>query len=145
MKNISNVPNVIIKPNLNYSLPNMLEGLFTFVFVNCVFYPFFSQFFCLHLIPRLHHKERKHLCNLCGKSFFEKWNLTDHIVAVHQKKKPYVCDKCKFIITYKLRFHKKTFFFISIGGKAFSQKSGLSSHNTFQHPDPNKVLPVVSW
>ena len=31
MKNISNVPNVIIKPNLNYSLPNMLEGLFTFV------------------------------------------------------------------------------------------------------------------
>ena len=101
MKNISNVLNVIIKPNLNYSLPNMLEGLFTFVcfvVVKCGFLPFFSQFFCLHLIPRLHHKERKHLCNLCGKSFFEKWNLTDHIVAVHQKKKPYVCDKCKFII-----------------------------------------------
>ena len=35
----------------------------------------------------------------------------------YEKKKPYVCDKC---------------------GKAFSQKSGLSSHNTFQHPDPNK-------
>ena len=45
-----------------------------------------------------------------------------------------------------MRFHEKNpFFLISIGGKAFSQKSGLSSHNTFQHPDPNKVLPVVSW
>ena len=103
MKNISNVPNVIIKPNLNYSLPNMLEGLFTFVcfvVVNCSFLPFFHNFFVYSFnSSRLHHKERKHLCNLCGKSFFEKWNLTDHIVAVHQKKKPYVCDKCKFIIS----------------------------------------------
>ena len=80
-----------------------------------------SQLLITKHVRRLHQKERKHMCNICGKSFFEKWNLTDHIVAVHQKKKPYVCDKC---------------------GKAFSQKSGLSSHNTFQHPDPNKVLPV---
>ena len=38
-----------------------------------------------------------------------------------EKSNSLVCDKC---------------------GKAFSQKSGLSSHNTFQHPDPNKVMPV---
>lgn len=80
-----------------------------------------SQLLITKHVRRLHKKERKHNCTICGKSFFEKWNLTDHIVAVHQKKKPYVCDKC---------------------GKAFSQKSGLSSHNTFQHPDPNKIMPV---
>ena len=42
-------------------------------------------------------------------------------VSFIEKKHFLVCDKC---------------------GKAFSQKSGLSSHNTFQHPDPNKVMPV---
>ena len=48
-----------------------------------------SQLLITKHVRRLHKKERKHTCNICAKSFFEKWNLTDHIVAVHQKKKPY--------------------------------------------------------
>merc|ERR1712173_496391 len=44
-----------------------------------------SQLLITKHVRRLHKKERKHTCAICGKSFFEKWNLTDHIVAVHQK------------------------------------------------------------
>ena len=42
------------------------------------------------------------------------------------------------------QFHRKETKFLVCDkcGKAFSQKSGLSSHNTFQHPDPNTVMPV---
>jgi hypothetical protein len=46
------------------------------------------------------HKKRKHekvkteVCEMCGKSCFDKSDLKQHIATVHTTGREYVCDKC---------------------------------------------------
>ena len=38
----------------------------------------------------------KHDCEKCGKKFYQAKSLKDHMIAVHDKIKPYICDLCGF-------------------------------------------------
>ena len=35
-------------------------------------------------------------CDKCGKTFLEVHDLREHIVAIHDKLKPFICDLCGF-------------------------------------------------
>ena len=50
-----------------------------------------SQLMITMQVQRLHKKEEDKSAIFVEK-FFEKWNLSDHIVNAHQKKKPYICE-----------------------------------------------------
>ena len=45
-----------------------------------------------NVIMSLHQGENQ--CFICGESFKQKGYLRRHINAVHEKKKPYKCNKC---------------------------------------------------
>ena len=43
------------------------------------------------------HKKEKHLaCEQCGKSFFRDRELKEHIISIHDKIKPFICELCGF-------------------------------------------------
>ena len=54
--------------------------------------------------------KKVHMCDLCGKDLKTSKELRNHISAVHEKKRPWKCNKCGF--TYRHRSgligHKKT-------------------------------------
>ena len=58
-------------------------------------------------ILRVHEKIKPHLCNLCGRSFGCKTNLRKHIEAVHDRKE-YFCEYCTeaFKTEYLYKHHK---------------------------------------
>ena len=43
---------------------------------------------------RKHEKVKKEVCEMCGKSCFDKSILKQHIATVHTTGQEYVCDKC---------------------------------------------------
>ena len=57
-----------------------------------------------HVLPQT--VTAKHVCNLCGKGFKDKWKLETHY-RVHTGEKPYQCQICQ---------------------RAFTQKGSLKSH-----------------
>ena len=54
--------------------------------------------------------KKEHICDICGKSFKTKERYRVHVSGVHEKKKPFKCNKCGLAYTYinGLRFHKKS-------------------------------------
>ena len=48
-------------------------------------------------IQRVHHKTyKKKECEQCGKNFYNGKSLREHVIAIHDKIKPFLCDLCGF-------------------------------------------------
>ena len=43
----------------------------------------------------------------CHKTFYEKAQLTKHIAAVHEKRKPFMCTSCPKAFGSKYKTHEK--------------------------------------
>ncbi|CAG0885422.1 unnamed protein product [Cyprideis torosa] len=63
--------------------------------------------FNLHM--RFHNDVREHKCKICGKSFRQRYQLTNHNKIIHEGKKPHSCDICQegFTKAEYLRAHLK--------------------------------------
>ena len=57
-----------------------------------------------------HLKERKHHCTLCSSKFLEKRHLDRHLRRIHSGIKNYICNVCGkgFYERYELNYHWKT-------------------------------------
>jgi len=55
-----------------------------------------------------HMDTKSHICDECGKDFLHNFTLVEHIEVVHQGKRPYTCTKCQktFSRAGNLRAHK---------------------------------------
>ena len=60
----------------------------------------------------VHEKQKDHKCNVCGKAFYHKSNLSFHVTTVHLKQRNYKCEDC---------------------GKLFSQSGNLRKHVEKNH------------
>ena len=60
-----------------------------------------------HLLYHL--KERKHCCTLCSSKFLEKRHLDRHLRRIHSGIKNYICNVCGkgFYERYELNYHWK--------------------------------------
>ncbi|XP_063898083.1 gastrula zinc finger protein XlCGF26.1-like [Helicoverpa armigera] len=86
------------------------------------------------------HRQKDYLCQICGKSFYHKGSLEDHIIR-HSDSKPYQCEICKstFQTLQRLSAHKKSHsaekpFSCDQCGKCFRLKRQLGDHS-FVHTD----------
>jgi len=94
-------------------------------------------------------RTRSHTCDQCQRSFFDHWNLSAHISAVHENLKPYVCDHpdCSraFARQQHLRRHvaivhlKERRFQCEHCDYAAGTRSHLKTHQRALHPDAAEV------
>ena len=54
-----------------------------------------------HLVSTVHGGAKSHFCSICGNLFMTNRSLQNHILAVHEKKKPYTCSICANKFAYK--------------------------------------------
>ncbi|XP_043266409.1 zinc finger protein 600-like [Venturia canescens] len=85
-------------------------------------------------VKRDHLKERNHVCTLCGKSFFKKFDLKTHS-RIHTKERPYICRACgkgfhhqSHIIRHERIHSGERPYECQICQKTFTQPSSLKSH-----------------
>ena len=45
-------------------------------------------------------------CTLCESSFTAKWSLTNHMIAIHEGKRPYQCSVCHMEYGHKVSLNK---------------------------------------
>lgn len=96
------------------------------------------------------YEKRKHKCQVCGKRFFGKSNLVDHL-RFHANVKPFKCDHCdkSFTQSGSLRCHVRTHtnekpFVCQICQKAFNQTSSLKIHIRSHTQERTHVCEVCS-
>lgn len=96
------------------------------------------------------YERRKHKCQVCGKRFFGKSNLVDHL-RFHANVKPFKCDHCdkSFTQSGSLRCHTRTHtnekpFVCQICQKAFNQTSSLKIHIRSHTQERTHVCEVCS-
>ncbi|GAB0095212.1 zinc finger protein 2 homolog [Sergentomyia squamirostris] len=106
-------------------------------------------------VMRRTHTYKKHLkttycqCNQCGKGFFTKTNLRNHILKDHLNNK-FQCEKCgKTLNTKKgLANHKETHvstkYTCNICGKQLNTRVTLNQHKKIHSGEKNYVCPVCS-
>ena len=95
--------------------------------------------------------KKEHFCDICGKSFKTKIRYNVHVRGVHEKKKPFKCNKCGLAYTYSngLRFHKKSG---NCGGEPKNENKWIywgttgSTDPKCLHPDcVNQELPRFTY
>lgn len=96
------------------------------------------------------YEKRKNKCQVCGKRFYGKSNLVDHL-RFHANVKPFKCDHCgkAFTQSGSLRCHLRTHtdekpFVCQICNKAFNQSSSLKVHIRSHTQERNHVCEVCS-
>lgn len=106
--------------------------------------PFERKEILIRHIRQIHFKERKHVCEICGRAFFESSNFKIHYNA-HFNLKPYKCDICKkfFTTAQSLKIHKRIHsddrrYVCDICGRAFIQRAPFKSHVRRVHNDERK-------
>ena len=87
---------------------------------------------------------RKHLCDVCGKSFGKKAILTEHI-RTHTKEKPFICpyegcgkafsEKGNMTIHYKRHFKKQQKLIHSRDSYQMSFNELIGNYNMFDNAD----------
>ncbi|XP_015834134.2 zinc finger protein 2 isoform X48 [Tribolium castaneum] len=90
---------------------------------------------------KLRHREKKHKCPNCDKTFVEQWELNSHVRVGHLGKKRFFCDLCdyKTIANNKLqehivRKHTRDFKFkCDDCNKGFLNARALTSHKEVAH------------
>ena len=107
--------------------------------VSCpICFEFFSNHGQLKRHTRtLHLNERNHACDKCEKRFPDKVRLIQHITAVHDKLKPYLCEQCPFECAKcsNLNIHRKK----SHGSEDYMTKARLINLvKTGEHPYYNE-------
>ena len=92
----------------------------------------------------------KHSCNMCGKTYLEKFRLSDHIEVVHERKMKYQCKPCDKTYTTGagLRKHKakhdpqlvkeRKSFKCDLCGKEFLSPNSIKYHLDSHH-ERNKL------
>ena len=81
------------------------------------------------------------MCQHCGKKFYSKHHLNEHVAAIHEKSKNFKCLKCeKTFPTKKSRwlhskYHEEKKFECDICFKKFAFKTILNTHVAGVHGD----------
>ena len=84
---------------------------------NCPFCDVYSAHKCSisrHILA-VHEGKKPYICELCGEGFSQSQNLAIHISTVHEKNKPYHCDLC---------------------GVSYAEKRSLKKHSLNVHKQP---------
>lgn len=82
----------------------------------------------------LKHRERKHICEICGKQYYSNTNLKQH-QAVHDNERIYLCTICgkNFNYSNALQYHMRLHtgekkYICSDCGKSFTMQCALKRH-----------------
>ncbi|KOB74972.1 Uncharacterized protein OBRU01_08704 [Operophtera brumata] len=95
----------------------------------------------LHILRMHKEREKNHICHVCGKAFYDKFILAEHVLFVHTDYRPHKCQICNlgFKTTKSLKEHVGRHYnekplACDKCGKSFRLKKHLSKHSVM-HTD----------
>lgn len=131
---------VTVKSNMQSNPPIKTPKFQPWACRYCSYVPPSRTLFHKHMVEN-HPDKRNFACPICGKTFFRKNNLTQHVI-IHSSRKNHICDVCgaSFYIRTNLTVHMRIHTGVKPYGcqfcsKRFAQHSAMKSHQ-LMHTDP---------